>query len=100
MMETPTDAREPDFPNSRASVTAPTPIRRRTPSVARAQRFILERGESSGGTGPCQPQHIDTTGNFAISSLDATHPALPEPVSSQHDGIRPGRGRPRRILRD
>src|SRR5262244_564295 len=46
MMDTPIEAREPDFPNRRASATAPTPSRKSTTSVARAQRLMTERGPS------------------------------------------------------
>src|SRR5215831_8282458 len=46
MMETPTEAREPDLPNSRASETAPRPSRKSTTSVARAQRLMSERAPS------------------------------------------------------
>src|SRR5262245_58701178 len=46
MIDTPTEAREPDFPNRRASATAPTPSRKSTTSVARAQRLMTERGPS------------------------------------------------------
>src|SRR5215472_9400089 len=46
MMETPTEAREPDLPNSRASVTAPAPSRKSRTSVARAQRLMTERAPS------------------------------------------------------
>src|SRR6266849_4493940 len=49
MMETPTEAREPDLPNSRARVTAPMPSRKRAPSVARAQRVIRARELPSAG---------------------------------------------------
>src|SRR5262249_47830503 len=45
-MDTPTEAREPDLPNRRASATAPTPSRKSTTSVARAQRLMTERGPS------------------------------------------------------
>src|SRR5438309_2338615 len=40
MTETPTEAREPDLPNNRASATAPMPKRKSAASVARAQRVI------------------------------------------------------------
>src|SRR4030095_13324445 len=108
MTETPTEAREPDLPNTRASATAPMPNKKSTARVARAQRVIdfesppqpsdgLWRArrptlrESSGPVARCQPQHIDTTGDFALSSLDATDPGDVASVSSQHDGIRTGR---------
>src|SRR4029450_1155974 len=40
MTETPTEAREPDLPNTRASATAPMPNKKSTARVARAQRVI------------------------------------------------------------
>src|SRR5580765_981994 len=43
-METPSEAREPDLPNSRASATAPAPSRKSTTNVARAQRLMRVRG--------------------------------------------------------
>src|SRR4030095_1308739 len=40
MTETPTEAREPDLPNTRASATAPMPNKKSTARVARAQGVI------------------------------------------------------------
>src|SRR5215470_5613464 len=83
MMETPTEAREPDLPNSRARVTAPTPSSKSTTSVARAQRLMTERG-SSLAAGPARVNRNILT----LQAISPYHHWMPPTRLSVNPSIR------------
>src|SRR5213593_2719442 len=83
MMETPTEAREPDFPNSRARVTAPTPSRKSSASVARAQRLMTERRPSLAAGPPAVNRNILT-----LQAISPYHHWMPPTRLSVNPSLR------------
>src|SRR5499433_1263578 len=83
MIETPTEAREPDLPKSRASVTAPTPSRKSTTSVARAQRLMTERAPSLAAGPACVNRNILT-----LQAISPYHHWMPPTRLSVNPSLR------------
>src|SRR5262249_6127247 len=83
MMDTPIEAREPDCPNRRASATAPTPSRKSTTSVARAQRLMAERGPSlAAAPGPVNRNIL------TLQAISPYHHWMPPTRLSAHSSLR------------